>query len=372
MELTIDQAMQQGVTAHKDGNLQEAERLYRAVLQSQPAHPDANNNLGMLMVKYHQSHIALPFLMTALEGNSNEEQYWVNYINALINLDKLDSAKKFIKKANKAGFFGEKFDTISARLLSPVQLHAKGEFFQAKDGHYFDFLKALHQNIYEVYFEIGTRTGDTLVLSQSPSIAIDPFFKLKKDPIGKKDFCLIFQETSDSFFENTLPKFSHLKCQLAFIDGMHLFEFALRDFINLAKISSEEALFLFHDPIPWSYRMATRNNKTLGRNNAWTGDIWKLVPILMDAGMKGNINLLTSAPSGLLAILNPEKKIIAKLEESYDEICAKWLDVELSQDWLLDLYQRNVFIKPEMYLRSLEKISFGNRVGDISKQWVSQ
>ena len=66
------------------------------------------------------------------------------------------------------------------------------------------------------------------------------------------------------------------------------------------------------------------------------------------------------------------KKLIAKLEESYDEICAKWLDVELSQDWLLDLYQRNVFVKPEIYLRSLEKISFGDRVSDISKQWVSQ
>ena len=38
MELTIEQALQQGVAAHKEGKLQEAERLYRTVLQSQPAH----------------------------------------------------------------------------------------------------------------------------------------------------------------------------------------------------------------------------------------------------------------------------------------------------------------------------------------------
>ena len=372
MELTIDQALQQGVNAHKEGNLREAERLYRSILKSQPAHPDANNNLGMIMVENHQSDVALPFLMTALEGNLNSEAYWVNYINALINSNKLDSAKKFIKKANKAGFFGEKFDALSERVLSPIQLHAKGEFLKAKDGHYLDFLKVLHQNIYEVYFEIGTRSGDSLALSQSPSIAIDPFFQLKKDPIGKKDFCLIFQETSDSFFEKTFPKFSHLKCQLAFIDGMHLFEFALRDFINLAKISSKKALFLFHDPLPWTYKMATRNNEKLGRNEAWTGDVWKLIPILMDAGMKDNINVLTSAPSGLLAILNPEKKLIIKLEENYDEICAKWRDVELDKNSLLDFYQKNVFIKPETYLRSLEKISFGEKAGDITKNWVSQ
>ena len=50
MEITIDQALQQGVAAHKEGNLQDAERLYRAILKSQPKHPDANHNLGVLAI----------------------------------------------------------------------------------------------------------------------------------------------------------------------------------------------------------------------------------------------------------------------------------------------------------------------------------
>ena len=50
MELTVDQALQQGVAAHREGKLQEAERLYRAILQVQPNHPDANHNLGGLAV----------------------------------------------------------------------------------------------------------------------------------------------------------------------------------------------------------------------------------------------------------------------------------------------------------------------------------
>tara|TARA_Y100000814_G_C12206583_1_gene359836 strand:- start:251 stop:382 length:132 start_codon:yes stop_codon:yes gene_type:complete len=41
MELTIEQALQQGVTAHKEGKHRYAERLYRAILKSQPLHPDA-------------------------------------------------------------------------------------------------------------------------------------------------------------------------------------------------------------------------------------------------------------------------------------------------------------------------------------------
>jgi hypothetical protein len=55
MELTIEQALQQGVAAHKDGKLQEVERLYRAILQSQPFQPDANHNLGIMAVSVNNS-----------------------------------------------------------------------------------------------------------------------------------------------------------------------------------------------------------------------------------------------------------------------------------------------------------------------------
>ena len=44
LALTVDRALYEGVTAHKEGKLQEAERLYLAILQAQPKHPDANHN----------------------------------------------------------------------------------------------------------------------------------------------------------------------------------------------------------------------------------------------------------------------------------------------------------------------------------------
>ena len=50
MELTADQALRHGVEACKEGKLQDAERIYRAILQAQPNHPDANHNLGVLVV----------------------------------------------------------------------------------------------------------------------------------------------------------------------------------------------------------------------------------------------------------------------------------------------------------------------------------
>ena len=75
MELTIEQALQQGVAAHKEGKLQDAERFYRAILQSQPTHPDANHNLGVLAVSLNKADAALPLFKTALEANPMIEQF---------------------------------------------------------------------------------------------------------------------------------------------------------------------------------------------------------------------------------------------------------------------------------------------------------
>ena len=48
MKLSIKKTLQQAIAAHKEGKLQDAERLYRSILQSCPNHPEANQNLGVL------------------------------------------------------------------------------------------------------------------------------------------------------------------------------------------------------------------------------------------------------------------------------------------------------------------------------------
>ena len=102
MELTVDQALHQGVTAHKGGKLQDAERLYRAILQAQPNHPDANHNLGVLAVAVGKPVEAIPLFKLALEANSQVEQFWLSYIDALIKLDRVDDANLVEKAVNLA------------------------------------------------------------------------------------------------------------------------------------------------------------------------------------------------------------------------------------------------------------------------------
>ena len=62
MEMTIDEALRRGVEAHQAGRVQEADGYYTAILQSQPDHPDANHNLGLIAVGVNKIGEALPLL----------------------------------------------------------------------------------------------------------------------------------------------------------------------------------------------------------------------------------------------------------------------------------------------------------------------
>ena len=123
MELTIEQALQQGVSAHKEGKLQEAERFYQAILQSQPAHPDANHNLGVLAVSVNKADAALPLFKTALEANPKVEQFWLSYIDALIKEKQFDNAKQVLEQAKTQGIAKEKLNVLEIQLTPITQVN---------------------------------------------------------------------------------------------------------------------------------------------------------------------------------------------------------------------------------------------------------
>ena len=118
MEMTIEQALQRAVEAHKAGKLQEAEALYRAVLQTQPNHPDANHNLGVMAISLNQAEAALPLFKIALEANPNQGQFWLSYIDALIKEKQFDNARGVLEQGKKLGLAGEKIDVLEARLTA--------------------------------------------------------------------------------------------------------------------------------------------------------------------------------------------------------------------------------------------------------------
>ena len=146
MAISIENALHRGVAAHKAGKLKEAERHYRAILKSQPLHPDANHNLGLIAVAFNKADEAIPLFKNAIKANSKIEQYWISYINALVKLKKLNAAKQAIKTAKKNGVNAKKLDALllnsevntdikipsQAQLNRLLECYQKGHFDEAE------------------------------------------------------------------------------------------------------------------------------------------------------------------------------------------------------------------------------------------------
>jgi len=132
MELTIEQALQQGVAAHKEGKVQDAEKLYRAILQSQPLHPDANHNLGLIAVSVNKADAALPLFKTALEANPKMDQFWLSYIDALIKEKQFETASKILEQGKKEGLSGNKVDALEIVLTPTIQVNESKSALQKK------------------------------------------------------------------------------------------------------------------------------------------------------------------------------------------------------------------------------------------------
>jgi hypothetical protein len=100
-----------------------------------------------------------------------------------------------------------------------------------------DLLPRIHQHLQpRTYVEIGVETGASLRLALPGTLAlgIDPQPQLTK-PLRRN--ARVFRLTSDEFFARHDLR-AELKGQpvdFALIDGMHHFEYALRDFMNLER-----------------------------------------------------------------------------------------------------------------------------------------
>ena len=145
MTFDVRQVLQDGIAAHKGGNIQEAERLYRSILGEYPKHPDANHNMGVLAVGVGKVEAALPFFKAAIEANRTVEQFWLSYINALLKLQRIEEAKALIVQAKDAKLKDETLAQLYKALNSTknsqlslqqateklFSLYSQGEFEEA-------------------------------------------------------------------------------------------------------------------------------------------------------------------------------------------------------------------------------------------------
>jgi len=195
----------------------------------------------------------------------------------------------------------------------------RGTAHYAAAMYYLDFFTGVHERLRpRAYLEIGVAEGKCLRLSRCRTVGIDPGFAVVVPLDG--DIAL-FRTTSDEYFsrDNPLEATGGTPFEMAFIDGLHLFEFALRDFINTERHSSPNGLIVFDDVLPRTIDEAARQRHT----KAWTGDVFPILEVLARYRPGLSVLPVDTRPTGLLLVtgLDPDDTTLA---DHYDAIVADY------------------------------------------------
>jgi len=192
---------------------------------------------------------------------------------------------------------------------------------------YFRVLGRIHRYLRpRTYLEIGVSRGESLELVQPATqvLGIDPQPNLPRPPPAN---VRIYRETSDDFFARYDPRaeLGGSPVELAFIDGLHHFEYSLRDFLNVERCCSPSSVILIHDCYPLDARTAQREQVT----GFWSGDVWRLLLLLRTVRPDLVVRTIATPPTGLGIVLNPDPGSRV-LSERSGELTAEYLAKDFS------------------------------------------
>lgn len=191
---------------------------------------------------------------------------------------------------------------------------------------YYGLLRRIHElRQPDLYVEIGVHEGHSLAFVQPGTriVGVDPAPKVAEPPPDTT----IVAETSDDFFANPAALRGEA-IDLAFADGLHLWEQTLRDVANLERHSAPASVILIHDCNPIDEVTAARERTTA----VWSGDVWKTVVALRR--FRPDLSVVTAdvGPTGLAIVtqLDPTNRV---LFDRFDEIVndidqLRWADIE--------------------------------------------
>jgi hypothetical protein len=243
---------------------------------------------------------------------------------------------------------------------------AEGVFapFRAGVRHYGFLPRLAEARAATTYFEIGTSRGFSLNTIDCAAVSVDPNYRLEREVVGKKPQLMLFQMTSDDFFarhrlSDLLPAPGTV--DLAFLDGMHHFEFLLRDFMNTERYCTPTSVVVLHDCLPLRPHAARRIDKrrrmdmttrrpVMATGGGWTGDVWKVLRILQDNRPDLKITVLDCPPSSLVVITgcDPANRV---LHDRYDALVEHWMDADLKPGWFDALHDHVTLVPSRSYMK---------------------
>jgi len=296
----------------KEGSFEQAKELYSELLNEYPDDLDLLLHFGDILLRKGNLLESLRYLGHAVEKYPASASAHCLLGKIQIQLGQRDEAMFSLYRALE---YQPDFDEAHSAIAS----------LSLPYPHYTRILKQFHQWIRpENYVEIGVETGQSMQLAEPPTlcVGVDPEPQISCRFSANTS---IISETSNDFFANhdLYNEFGIQTISLAFIDGLHLFEAALKDFISIEQHSSRETIVLVHDCIPLDKATSSRERNT----EFWSGDTWKIIPCLKHHRPDLNIITIPSPPTGLAVItcLDPASTVLGN---SLDTIMNEYIPLD--------------------------------------------
>jgi tetratricopeptide (TPR) repeat protein len=310
----MTESLEVAVAFAQAGRIPEAEKICHDALRADPSNARALLLLASTANARKAHHHALDLLQKI--GNAELAPVYVEKAVAHLGLGAVEMALREARRAIEISPDVPRGYWLVSHILMP------GESYYAVLQRFHDRFKPRN------YLEIGVDQGASIILAKPPTVAIgiDPEPRLFKGP---KTVCKIFPLQSDDYFacRDVRRDLEGDSVDLAFIDGLHTFDQALRDFINIERFAGVRTVVLIHDCLAVDALTAARERKTA----FWTGDVWKIIPILRECRPDLNVFTIATPPSGLGVVsgLDPHSRI---LSENFVGIVARYASMPVDPD----------------------------------------
>lgn len=302
----------QGKLAYERGELRDATRLLDSALKVDPPNAGAHLYAGLTRYRLEQYQAALEHFERAVALDPSSDEYRYQAGAAEYMLGNLENAWRHCEEALERNPHSILCHTLMSRIALPGPT-------------YTDILAAIHQLLRpRTYVEIGVFRGASLKLAQRDTrvVGIDP---IPQVPAALAPNTTVYAMKSDDYFarRDVRDDLGGLPIELAFIDGLHNFEFALRDFINLERHAAPGSTILVHDWYPLNRFTAERECKS----PFFSGDVWRLMLILKKYRPELRVVTVATAPTGLGIVrgLDPASRV---LERNFDAIVAEFMALD--------------------------------------------
>jgi tetratricopeptide (TPR) repeat protein len=123
VNMAVNDALEIAKSYQLSGHLDKAIEAYRKALKIDPENAEVNHNLGLIEAQCHDAVAALGRFERAVLAKPEIEQYWVSYIESLIQTGAIESVADALDLGMKYGLRATTAQKLAANVIDDIDIN---------------------------------------------------------------------------------------------------------------------------------------------------------------------------------------------------------------------------------------------------------